>query len=226
MEAAGQQSRRPLARGDGLVLSALTQRSKHHEAGQILRLRAEAVGDPRARAGAAGDLRAGVHEHVRRVVVDGLGGHGADDAQLVGDGAGLLEQLAHLLAVLPELLEAKLRPVAVQLGTLQLRDLLPLRERVRHRLAVHLRELRLVIPRLQVRRPARHREPDDALGLRREVQRVYDAGPLVLRSSLFRSGEEARLKKGGEGSCAQPLGGATEEDAAIKGGGEGVIVHG
>ena len=73
----------------------------------------------------------------------------------------------HLLPRFAELLEAVLRPEAHQLPALQLRDLLPLRERLRHRLAVHLGQLRLVVERLEVRGPARLIQEDDALGLRR-----------------------------------------------------------
>ena len=68
-----------------------------------------------------------------------------------------------------------LRAEALQLLALQLGDRLALGERLGHRLAVHLGELRLVVERLQVRRPAGHVQEDDALGLRREVQRIHDA---------------------------------------------------
>ena len=73
---------------------------------------------------------------------------------------------------LPNFLKLALRAEAVQLLPLELRDLLALGDALRHRLAVHLGELRLVVERLQVRRPAGHRQPDDALRLRREVRLV------------------------------------------------------
>ena len=68
---------------------------------------------------------------------------------------------------------------AGELGALELGDRLALGERLRHRLAVHLGQLRLVVERLQVRRPAGHVQVDDALGLRREVERVDDALPAL-----------------------------------------------
>ena len=136
--------------------------------GRSSRLRAQAVEHPRPHAGAAGDDRAGVHERVRRVVIDLLGPHRADDADVVGDAADVREQLADLLAGLAELLEAVLRAEADQLLALQLRDLLALGERLRHRLAVHLGELGLVVEGFEVRRAAGLVEEDDALGLGRE----------------------------------------------------------
>ena len=70
--------------------------------------------------------------------------------------ADVREDLADLLARLAELLERMLRAEAVQLLPLQLGDRLALGERLGHRLAVHLGQLRLVVERFQVRRPAGH----------------------------------------------------------------------
>ena len=69
--------------------------------------------------------------------------------------ADLRKQFAHLLAGLAVLLKLVLRPEAGQRLPAKLRDLLPLGEGFRHRLAMHLGELRLVIERLQMGRPAR-----------------------------------------------------------------------
>ena len=71
------------------------------------------------------------------------------------------------VAALAELLELGLRPEADQLLPLELGELLPLGQALGHRLAVHLGQLRLVVERLQVRRPAGHRQPDDPLRLGR-----------------------------------------------------------
>ena len=48
---------------------------------------------------------------------------------------------------------------------------------------MHLGQLRLVVERLQVRRPAGHVQVDDALGARRDVQRMDDARPFVDRGA-------------------------------------------
>jgi hypothetical protein len=71
------------------------------------------------------------------------------EADVVDHAADLRKQLADLDLVLPELRELVLRPEAVQRLALKLRELLSLRERLRHRLAIHLRELRLRIEGLQ-----------------------------------------------------------------------------
>ena len=116
----------------GCIWPPLPGREQHDEARQILRLGAQAVEHPRAHARPARDDRAGVHERVRRIVIDLLGPHRADDADVVGDAADVREELADLLAGLAELLEAVLRAEADQRLALQLRDLLALGERFRH----------------------------------------------------------------------------------------------
>ena len=88
--------------------------------------------------------------------------------------------VADLLARLAVLLERVLGGEAGELLPLELRDRHPRGERPRHRLAVHRGELRLVIERLQVRRPARHVQVNDPLRLRREVRRADDPRPPLL----------------------------------------------
>ena len=67
----------------GRVAGAL--RDQHDERGQVLVLAAEAVAEPGADARPAGELGAGLEEGDRRVVVDRLGVHRLDEAELVGD---------------------------------------------------------------------------------------------------------------------------------------------
>ena len=83
-----------MARGDGLVLSAFAQRGQHDKPGQILRIGAESVNRPRAHARTPGNLRTGIHKHVRRVVVDRVGVHRLDDGDVVDDRAGVRQQFA------------------------------------------------------------------------------------------------------------------------------------
>ena len=87
---------------------------------------------------------------MRRVVVDRLGLQRLDDAQFVGHRVQVREDFADLLAALAVLAKGVLRREAIELLTLKLRDRLTLGERLRHRLAVHLGELRLVVQCLQV----------------------------------------------------------------------------
>ena len=125
--------------------------------------------------------------------------------------AEVREERADLLARLAELLEGVLRGEALQLLALELGDRLPLGERLGHRLAVHLGQLRLVVERLQVRRPAGHAQEDDPLGLRGEVQRVDDApasGPAPSAGVAPRPRRRsAGFSERGQGQRAQAPGG-------------------
>ena len=115
----------------------------------------------------AGDHRAGVHEGVGRIVIDGVGVERADDAHLIGALRGQLgPDHADRLARVAPLLKVVLGREDVQLLPLQLGELLPLGDRLGHRLAVELFQQRLVIERVEVTHSAGHVEPDDALGLR------------------------------------------------------------
>jgi hypothetical protein len=151
LEFAGQDAARPLARGDGLHLPALAGGHQHHKAGQVIRLGAQSVEYPRSHAGAARDDGAGVHQRVGGVVIDLLGPHGAHDADIVGHAADVRKQRADLLAGFAELLKRMLRAETGQALALELRDLLPGGEGVRHGLAGHLGELGFVVEGFQVR---------------------------------------------------------------------------
>ena len=100
--------------------------------------------------------------------------------------------------LLPNCLNFVLRSEADELAALELGDLLALGQALRHRLAVHLRQLRLVVERFQVRRAAGHRQPDDALRPGRMVERVDDA---------VRGRGGARLGIEERGERSQPGGG-------------------
>ena len=78
-EAGGQKAAGPLPGGNRLE-AVFASRGEHHESRQILRLRAQAIQKPRAHAGPALDLRPGVHERMRGIVVDLLGAHRSHDA--------------------------------------------------------------------------------------------------------------------------------------------------
>ena len=83
------------------------------EAGQVLVLRAQAVGDPGPHAGALQAAVAAVHQHQRRLMIGHVGVHRADDAQVVDVLLGRAgEQLAHLDAALAVFLNLKGEPRA------------------------------------------------------------------------------------------------------------------
>jgi hypothetical protein len=165
LEAAGQEPAVPLTRRDRLALSA-AHRRQDHEAGQIVALAAQPVQDPRSHARASGDRAACVHERVRRIVVDRVGLQRSDDANVVRDRADVRQYGGDFLPGLAPTLERELRGQALELLVLQLGDWLALGQRGRHRLAVHLGQLRLVIQRFQMRRAAGHAKEDDRLGPR------------------------------------------------------------
>ena len=190
---ARQDSSRPLTCGNRLHLTAVALRHEDDESGEVVGLGAQPVQDPRAHARTARDDGSAVHERVRRVVVDLLGPHRPHDARFVDDAADVREQVADQLPRLSELLEAVRRPEAGQLLSLELGNLLSSGERLRHRLAAHVGELRLVVERLEVRRPAGLIQKDDALRLRRKVERVHDA--VRLRRRRLRRREQARAEQ-------------------------------
>ena len=99
----------------GCIWPPLPCRHQHHEARQIFAFRPKPVEHPRSHAGAAGEDRAGVHDHVRGIVIDLLGRTWSGRCRVVGDAADMREQFAHLLARFAEGLEAVLRPEADQL---------------------------------------------------------------------------------------------------------------
>ena len=209
LELAGEKPAVPLPHGNRLRAAAL-RGSQHHEAGQILALAAEAVEHPRTHRGPSLYHRARVHQRVRRVVVDGVRLHRADDREFVRDRSEVREDFRKLRAALPAALEGKLRRKTFQRLLLQLRELLSGRERLRHRLPVELRELRFGVERLQVRRSARHVEPDDALGTRREVERIHYTRPARGLGGI--SGEAGAVQQRGQRRHTEA--GAPEESAA------------
>ena len=98
----------PVVRAAGRRLPAL--RDQHDERRQVLVLAAQAVAEPGADARPAGELGAGLEEGDGRVVVDRLGVHRLDEAEVVGDLRGVRQQLADpraRLAVLGELEERR-----------------------------------------------------------------------------------------------------------------------
>ena len=169
----------PLPGGDRLRLAEPAGRGQDDETRQVVALAAEPVGEPGPHRRPAGDARPGVHEGVRGVVVDRLGDHRADDADLVGDGGDVGEDRADLLAAGPVASERVLGREADELLALELGDRHALRERLGHRLAVHPGELGLGVEGLQVRGAAGHVEVDDPLGPGGQMQRMDDARPSV-----------------------------------------------
>ena len=142
----------------GVVLA----REQHDEARQVAVLAAEPVAEPRAQARPADHLVAGVHEDLRRRVIELRRPHRADDRDVVGDLREMRQQLRDLRARLAVPLELERRAEQLR-RALDEREALALDELVGDVLAVVLRQLRLGIEEIELRRRAGHEEVDDAL---------------------------------------------------------------
>src|SRR6266704_6544563 len=111
---AREQAGGPLTRRNRLVLSAFTEGSQHDKSGQIFRFGAEAVNHPCAHTGPARNLRTGVHEHVRRIMIDRFSGHRANQTDFLNDRADLRKQLTNLDLIFYEFFKFMLRSETTQ----------------------------------------------------------------------------------------------------------------
>src|SRR5579871_2570808 len=184
------------------------------EAGQVLILAAEPVGKPGAHARATDQLMAAVHKYLRRGVVELVGMHRADDADIVHD----LRQIRQLTGDLGSRLPVALESVrgAQQFGrAFDKREPLSLNELLGDLLAVVLVQFRLVVQQIELRRRARHEEEDDVFGFRAEMRLlrrhwVHNDG----YGGMGRSREQPFVQQGGERHRAYPVGALPEEVAA------------
>jgi len=128
-----------------------------------------------------------------------------------------IERITHSRSAWPRLavlLETHERAPALELGVLQLGQLLPLRERFWKRLAVEGLEGRLPVERLQLRGAARHAEEDHPLGLDRKM-RLPERPPPV--GGLGQAGRRRRLPFAAEhrqGDAPQAVGALVEKTAS------------
>ena len=130
------------------------------EGRQIAVSASKAVADPRAGTGMPHEGEAGVEGVVALGVFVDLGGHGADDGEIVG--APLLnlgKHRADFQAALAALFEVKRAPenlpVVIELGAFHFDW---------HRFAVHFAELGFGVEGIDMGDAARHVEEDDVLG--------------------------------------------------------------
>ena len=213
LEPAREHAAAPLTRGDGL-LAILAGRSQDDEAGEVLRFGAEAVLQPRPHARAALDDGAGVHEGVGSVVVDLLGLHRADHAELVGLLGDLGEEIAHFdarLAVLREIREGSSR---LQFGALELGELLSLGERLGKGFVVEGFQVGLPVEGFELGGASRHAEEDDALRFHREVRCLQRAVPVVGFGERARCGLRLSVEHG-HGHAAETVAALQEEGAPV-----------
>ena len=146
-------------------------RAKHHEAGQVLVLGAEPVGEPGAHGWPAGLVRAGVHHQAGRLVIGNFRVDRAYPANIVRHFAQMRPELADVHAALPVFLELERR--LHQLAGSPLGG----DGAAGHGLAVVLGKHRLGIERIDGGEPAVHEEEDDALHALRVIElRNAEAG--------------------------------------------------
>ena len=88
---ARQKAAAPKTRKQALAGAGFVDREQHDERREVFVDLAQAVVGPRAHARAAGELTAALEKRDRGIVVDRLGVHRADDANLVGDAASVRE---------------------------------------------------------------------------------------------------------------------------------------
>ena len=107
-----------------------------------------------------------------RGMVELVGVHRPDDAQLVGHRRQLRDDVRHHLPGLAEFAELVGRPQQARPLVLDERELLTAYVRLRARQAVQLVQLRLVVEQVQRGRGAGHVEEDDLLGPGRKMRHL------------------------------------------------------
>ena len=104
-------------------------------------------------------------------MIDRLGVHRADDAEIIGKASGMRQQFAQPVASLPILFEAengwRNREACLSRG--HARDALAIANRVGQIFVKHVAQPRFVIKQIELRGSSRLGEPDDAFCFRREV---------------------------------------------------------
>lgn len=164
----GQETAAPEAGENRLIrVLAAALGNKDDVSGQVLVHAAKAVGNPRAHAGGAGELRAGVDEGDAGVVVDGLGMHGADYGDIIGHARGVGQEVADPLATGAALLELgqALADGKIFLTGGHACEALALSDGIGEILTVDFFQVWLVVEEIDVGWTARLEKVDDALRL-------------------------------------------------------------
>lgn len=166
---------------------------ENDEAGEILALASQTVGDPGSHARPSLQGMSGVEKIVGRSVLGKLGGHRADDRELVGVPSDLREQAADFdpaLTVLGKLPRGPHhRPIVVELSGSYLKELGGIATMI-------LREQRLGIEGIDLGHSAIHVEEDDAAGLGSKMRRGARIGSE--RAAALLVGEQRHQRDGPE----------------------------
>ena len=161
--------RQKAARPVGASAAGADAGAEHDESRQVLRLAAQPVEHPRAHGRAAHLYAAAEEQQLAGMVVEGVGVHGAHQAEIVGAGADVRDEIGELDAALPVRRETRGLASTAALGLVKARRR-SLVSSGRQRLAVPLLELGLGVEEIDLAGPALHEHEDDVLGLGREVR--------------------------------------------------------
>ena len=170
MVPAGNEARAPLPLGQLLAVTG-----NHDDEGREILIRGpQSVGHPRAEARPTGNLETGLHERHSGIVIDLLGVHRLDEAEIVDDLRRVRHQLADPGPRLSILLESECRWRDRERCLIRAHggEPLALPDRVGQIHSPHFRELWLVVEELQLRRPAALKQINDSLGLRSKVRQA------------------------------------------------------
>ena len=146
---------------------------KHDETRQIRRVAPDPVRDPRAHARTAELAESGVHEKLRRAVIDLVRRHSAKKAELVDDPGRVRKERAHRGARVAMALERSLRPH--ELGAAGIDERKPLAARETRGWSLPIQPLQCVLglEELELTRATGHEEKDDVSGSRLPEDRVW-----------------------------------------------------
>ncbi len=173
--------RRPSAEAPGGI--------EHHEPGQVLRLAPQPVEHPRAKTRTAKLSRAGLHQHLAGSVIEGVGGHGFNDGDVVHDLRQMRQGFRKFCLTLAMLRKLKLGGVQSRVGP-DKGVLLALHDLRRERFAIVFCQRGFEVEQFELARRAGHKQVDHSLGLGRELRRMRRERVGKLRrsgsNSLFR----------------------------------------
>ena len=145
--------------------------AEHDERRQVLRFAAQAIGDPRAHAGPAELLRAGVHQDLAGSMIESVGHHRFDDGNVIHNLCQVRQQFGEFRAALAILGEFELRTQQLRVGVDESSPIAF--QQIRGRQGpIELGQLRFIVEQLQVAGSSRHEEVNHTFCLGR-VMRLF-----------------------------------------------------
>ena len=152
-------------------------RCQHDEFRQVSVHRTQPIAQPGAHAGLAGYFGTGTEKSLGRIVIDGLGMGGLDQADVIRHGRDMGQQLAPVDTVLALARELEDRSTDhLFLAPCHGGDTLATAYFFRERLAVQFFQVRLIVKQVQLARCTCHKKEDDPLGLRCVMQATRRCG--------------------------------------------------